>query len=158
MPPLEWQIGKNKIFLRGCVHEALEERRLRTLNQKATVIQKTWKGQNQRRRYLKIYKAAKTIQASYLTWSSRIRFLKRRRAAIVIQSYLRGMFAREVAAALREAKRVEEERRRQEALEEERRIREKERLEMMEKEAAEKALDEAERYFAYVRNILYIYI
>ena len=145
MPPLEWQIGKNKIFLRGCVHEPLEERRLRTLNHKATVIQKTWKGQKQRSAYLKIYKAAKVIQAFYLTWRARIRFLKRRRAAIIIQAYLRGMFAREVAAALREAKRVEEERRRQEALEEERRIREKERLEMMEKEAAEKALSEAER-------------
>ena len=148
MPPLEWQIGKNKIFLRGCVHEPLEERRLRTLNYKATVIQKTWKGQKQRRTYLQIYKAAKIIQASYLTWAARIRFLKRRRAAIIIQAYLRGMFAREVAAALREAKRVEEERRRQEALEEERRQREKERLEIMEKEAAEKALSEVERYNA----------
>ena len=95
-----------------------------------------------------IYKAAKIIQASYLTWAARIRFLKRRRAAIIIQAYLRGMFAREVAAALREAKRVEEERRRQEALEEERRQREKERLEIMEKEAAEKALSEVERYNA----------
>ena len=145
MPSMEWQIGKNKIFVRGCVHEPLEEKRLRTLNCKATVIQKTWKGQKQRRNYLRIHKAAKTIQASYLTWRARIQFLKRRRAAVVIQAYLRGMFAREVAAALREAKRVEEERRRQEALEEERRLREKERLEIMEKEAAEKALSEAER-------------
>ena len=145
MPALEWQIGKSKIFLRGCVHEPLEEQRLRTLNYKANVIQKTWKGHRQRRNYLKVRNAAKIIQASYLTWRARIRFLRVRRAAIIIQAYLRGMFAREVAAALREAKRVEEERRRQEALEEERRLREKERLEMMEKEAAEKALIEAER-------------
>ena len=145
MPPMEWQIGKTKLFLRGCVHEPLEEKRLRTLNFKATVIQKTWKGQRQRCSYIQIRNAAKIIQASYLTWRARIQFLRRRRAAVVIQAYLRGMFAREVAAALREAKRVEEERRRQEALEEERKLREKERLEIMEKEAAEKALSEAER-------------
>ena len=145
MPPRECQIGKTKIFLRGCVHEPLEEKRLRTLNFKATVIQKTWKGQRQRSNYLKIRTAAKIIQASYLTWRARIQFLKRRRATLVIQAYLRGMFAREVAAALREAKRVEEERRRQEALEEERKLREKERLEIMEKKASEKAFREAER-------------
>ena len=146
MPPREWQIGKTKLFLRGRVHEPLEEKRIRTLNAKATIIQKTWKGQRQRRQFVKIRVAAKIIQASYLTWKARIRFLKRRRAAVVIQAYLRGMFAREVAAALREAKRVEEERRRQEALEEERRLREKER--QMEMEAAAEAaavLNQAER-------------
>ena len=40
----EWQIGKAKIFLRACVHEPIEDRRMQTLNQKATVIQKRWKG------------------------------------------------------------------------------------------------------------------
>jgi len=49
-PPHEWQIGKSKIFLRGCVHEPLEDRRHKILNGMASKIQKTWKGQLQRKK------------------------------------------------------------------------------------------------------------
>ena len=49
-PQSEWQVGKSKIFLRGCVHEPLEEKRQRILNGMAAKIQKTWKGQKQRKR------------------------------------------------------------------------------------------------------------
>ena len=44
LPRREWQVGKAKIFLRACVHEPIEDKRMHTLNQKATVIQKRWKG------------------------------------------------------------------------------------------------------------------
>jgi myosin heavy subunit len=142
LPGTQWQMGKNKIFLRCCIHEPLEDKRLRLLNGAATKIQKTWKGQRQRRRFVEIRKATKKIQESFMAWRLRIQFIKRRRAAIVIQAHLRGMFAREVATALREAKRVEEERRRQEALEAERKRRELERQQELLQEAA---LDEAER-------------
>ena len=71
----------------------------------ATNIQKTWKCCKQRRRFVEIRKATRKIQESFLAWKSRILFLRQRRAAIVIQAHLRGMFAREVATALREAKR-----------------------------------------------------
>lgn len=70
----------------------------------------------------------------------RIDFLRKRRAAIVIQSHLRGVFAREVAAALREMRRVEEEMRKREKLEAERKRREAEQA-----EADRLALEESER-------------
>ena len=141
MPPTEWQLGKTKVFLRSVVHEPLEERRRNVLFKSAVAIQKTWKGFRQRRQYLRMWRAAKRIQECFLSWSTRIRFLKSRRAAVVIQAHLRGMFGREVATALREAKRVEEERRRQEKLHEERVAREEERRKELETAEGEQGED-----------------
>lgn len=75
------------------------------------------------------------VQHAYRGWKLRIMFIRKRRAAVVIQSHLRGVFAREVATALREMRRVDEEMRKRERLEEERR--------MMEDK---KALEESQRY------------
>lgn len=72
--------------------------------------------------YKRIRTAALKIQYAYQGWKLRIMFRRKRRAAIVIQSHLRGVFAREVAAALREMRRVDEEMRKRERLEEERRL------------------------------------
>ena len=80
-----WQMGKSKIFLRGNVHEPLEDKRIRLLNGSATKIQKTWKGQRQRRNFVEIREATKKIQQSFIAWKLRIQFLRKRRAAIVIQ-------------------------------------------------------------------------
>lgn len=47
-----------------------------------------------RKEYVKIRDAILKIQHAYKGWKLRIDFLKKRRAAIVIQSHLRGVFAR----------------------------------------------------------------
>ena len=138
MPPSEWQLGKTKVFLRGCVVEPLEDKRLSILNNSAVTIQKRWKGFTTAREYNQRRNAARRIQEYFRSWKARLYFIRARRAVIVIQSHLRGMFGREVATALREAKRVEEERRRQERLEEERRLREEERKVEEEEETSER--------------------
>ena len=126
MAPSEWQLGKSKVFLRSCVVEPLEDKRLSILHKSAVTIQKRWKGFTTARDYRQKLAAARRIQEYFRSWKARLYFIRARRAVIVIQAHLRGMFGREVAAALREARRVEEERRRQERLEEERRLREEE--------------------------------
>jgi hypothetical protein len=122
------------------VHEPLEDARKAVINAKATIIQKHWKRHSERNKFDKVKNAALRIQHAYRGWKLRINFLRKRRAAIVIQSHLRGVFAREVAAALREMRRVEEEMRKRERLEAERKQREEEQA-----EADRLALEESER-------------
>ncbi|BES90755.1 MYSc [Nesidiocoris tenuis] len=122
----QWQLGKNKVFLRGVVHEPLEDARTQIVTKSAILIQKIWKGFAARNHFVKTKKAVLCIQHGYRGWKLRLEFIQKRRAAIIIQSRLRGMFAREVAAALREMRRVEEEMRKREKVEEERRKREEE--------------------------------
>jgi len=100
--------------------------------------------------YHRTRQATMRIQHAYRGWKQRLVFLRQRRAAIVIQSHLRGVFAREVAAALREMRRVEEEMRKRERLEEERRLREQEEMEQKKLSAAameneRKLLEEQQR-------------
>lgn len=62
-----------------------------------------------RRQYLTWRNAAIVLQAALRGWKERAAFLRLRRAALTLQRHLRGAFAREVAAALREMKRVNQE-------------------------------------------------
>ncbi|XP_062560255.1 unconventional myosin heavy chain 6 [Armigeres subalbatus] len=140
VPQTEWQTGKTKVFLRSVVHEPLEDARKQVINSKALVIQRNWKRYSQQQNFGKLRVAALRIQHAYKGWKLRIEFLKKRRAAIVIQSHLRGVFAREVATALREMRRVDEEMRKRERLEAERKERE-----AAQAEADRKALEESER-------------
>lgn len=150
IPQCEWQVGKSKVFLRSVVHEPLEDARKQVINGKALIIQKTWRQYSQQKKYAKIRVAILRIQHAYKGWRSRIDFLRRRRACIVIQSHLRGLFAREVAAALREMRRVEEEMRKRERLEAERKEREK-KISEQQAEDERKAIEECERYVIIVQ-------
>ena len=58
---------------------------------------------------MKVRNATLVLQHAFKGWKQRVSFLQLRRATVVIQTHLRGMFAREVAAALRDMKRVEAE-------------------------------------------------
>lgn len=148
VPPHEWQVGKTKVFLRSLVHEPLEDARKQVINGTAVIIQREWRRYSQQKKYLKIRNAVLRIQHAYKGWRSRIEFLRKRRACIVIQSHLRGLFAREVAAALREMRRVEEEMRKRERIEAERKERERQISEQL-AEDERKAIEECERYVIY---------
>ncbi|XP_044315242.1 unconventional myosin-VIIa isoform X2 [Drosophila rhopaloa] len=105
----EWQIGKTKIFLRSVIYELLEDKRKEKIYKNAVTIQKYWKRFYCFKSFLRIKLAVLKIQHAYKGWKLRIHFMRMRRSAIVIQSRLRGVFAREVATALREMRRVDEE-------------------------------------------------
>lgn len=96
VPTTEWQIGNTKVFLRSRAHESIEELRKKLVNSKALLIQKSWKKFAAVKKYSQIRNAAIKIQQAYKAWKLRIEFIRKRRAAIVIQSHLRGVFAREV--------------------------------------------------------------
>lgn len=96
IPTSEWQVGKTKVFLRSVVHEPLEDARKQVIGTKAKIIQTVWRKYKAQQRYKKILQATLAIQHAYKGWKLRIDFLRKRRACVVIQSHLRGVFAREV--------------------------------------------------------------
>lgn len=108
-PKDDWQIGHTKIFMRSSVHAPLEAKRSALLQSSALRIQKWYKGSIARRQYLTWRRAAVVLQSALRGWKERAAFLRLRRAALTLQRHLRGAFAREVAAALREMKRVNQE-------------------------------------------------
>jgi len=105
----DWQVGKTRIFLRTNVFEPLEESRSQVLTRASLVIQSSIRGFILRKRYMSMKTAAKKIQHLFRAHRQRLQFMRKRRAAITIQAFVRGMFAREVASAMRNMKRVEEE-------------------------------------------------
>ncbi|RWS31049.1 unconventional myosin-X-like protein [Leptotrombidium deliense] len=102
MPKNEWQIGKNKVFLRATVHEPLEEERRILTNGMATVIQAKWKGFVVRREYLQMKCAVVIIQRHYRRHRRWLQHLREQRAATTVQAFVRGMFAQQEESRLRE--------------------------------------------------------
>ncbi|XP_055908481.1 myosin-I heavy chain isoform X1 [Eupeodes corollae] len=144
VPSVEWQVGKTKVFLRSRAHEPLEDVRMQIINKNALVIQRSWKRYVALKKYQKMRNAALRIQHAYRGCKLRIEFLRKRRAAIVIQAHLRGVFAREVATALREMRRVDEEMRKRERMEAERKKREDQARADKTSEEDRKAIEECE--------------
>ncbi|CAL8090863.1 unnamed protein product [Orchesella dallaii] len=114
LPPYYYQLGNTRAFLKPQMHELLESRRSAVITKHVLRIQSYYKAYKCSKSYNKTRSACLTIQRAYRSWNLRLIFLKKRRAAITIQCYLRGFFAREVACALREMRRVEEELRKRE--------------------------------------------
>lgn len=108
--PLQWQIGHSKVFLKAAVADELEERRAAVRDRAAVVLQSTWRRLLARRHFRLLRTSAITIQRSFRATRARLSYQRQRRAAITVQAFVRGMFAREVARALRNMRKLEAER------------------------------------------------
>lgn len=142
LDPKDWKIGKTMVLLRTSVYQPMEERRKFLFIKMATLIQSTWRGFVQRRKYNRWRRAALRVQETFRAYRGRLLFLRTKRAALTIQAYVRGMFAREIAGALREIKRVEAEKARKAAIEQERATRE---LEMRERSLQQAVQEQQEQ-------------
>ena len=97
-----YQMGKRKIFLKLNIHENLELEREYLLDQFAVRIQAYWRRFVVYREFNRLKRASIQIQRKYRAIKQRLWFIQRKRAAITIQAYVRGMFARECYAAMKE--------------------------------------------------------
>uniref|UniRef100_A0A8C0GB23 Myosin X n=1 Tax=Chelonoidis abingdonii TaxID=106734 RepID=A0A8C0GB23_CHEAB len=111
----EWQLGKNKVFLRESLENKLEKQREVEVTKAAMIIRAHVLGYVARKHYKKVLYFVVVIQKNCRTFLQRRKFLHLRKAAITFQKQLRGQIARRVYRQLLEEKqRQEEERRRKE--------------------------------------------
>ncbi|CAN0303889.1 unnamed protein product [Lampetra planeri] len=113
----DFQIGKNKVFLKDNHDMVLELSRDKSINDKVTkiqgvmrvyvarkrflkmraasvMIQKHWRGYSERRFYLTIKLGLARLQAVVQSRKLVLQFSRTRRAAVVIQAHARGLIAR----------------------------------------------------------------
>uniref|UniRef100_U3IHW3 Myosin X n=1 Tax=Anas platyrhynchos platyrhynchos TaxID=8840 RepID=U3IHW3_ANAPP len=124
----EWQLGKNKVFLRESLEHKLEKQREVEVTKAAMIIRAHILGYTARKRYRKVLYYVVVIQKNYRAFCSRKKFLCLKKAAIVLQKQRRGQLARRVYKERLEEKRRQEEERRKEEEERERQRQEAERL------------------------------
>lgn len=105
--PSEWQIGHSKVFLKAGAADELEERRTMLRLRMAIRIQTSWRRLICSRHYQRLRTSAIIIQQAFRAMRTRLSYKRKRRAIITIQAFVRGMFAREVAAALRHMRALE---------------------------------------------------
>lgn len=154
LDPKEWKIGKTMVLLRSSAYQPLEERRNELFIAMATLVQSHWRCYVMKRKYLATRKAACKIQHVFRAYRGRLLYLRKKRAVITIQAYVRGMFAREIANALRAIKRSEIEKARQAALErfEKQQLEERQRLQLESKQQTTIIINDAEGHVKQVEE------
>lgn len=133
--PNDWKIGKSMVLLRANIYQPMEERRNMLFIDMATLIQNSWRCYIVQKRYMIMKSAASRIQETFRAYRGKLLYQRKKRAALTIQAYVRGMFAREIANALREIKRVEVENAKKALLEEKLRQEKLQREEALKKQA-----------------------
>lgn len=105
--PNDWKIGKTMVLLRANIYQPMEERRNILFIDMATLIQNSWRGYVERKRFVIMKLSAVRIQETFRAYRGKLLYQRKKRAALTIQAHVRGMFAREIANALREIKKAE---------------------------------------------------
>ncbi|XP_058493270.1 unconventional myosin-X [Solea solea] len=138
----EWQLGKNKVFLRESLEHRLEKQREVEVLKAAMTIQAHVMGYMARKQYRKLLQCIVVIQKNYRAFYWRRKFLLLRWAALTFQKCLRGRLARRTYSQLLDDRRRREEEEQCRRKVEEEMEREQQRLEA---ETLERQLEEARR-------------
>jgi myosin-5 len=103
----KFALGKTKVFFRTGQVALLEQKRHEILANAATMIQKTWRGFAQSRKFAQIKKSILIIQATCRAVLAyrRMKYLQMHRAVIVLQANVRGFLQRRRYQRIREAER-----------------------------------------------------
>ncbi|CAM4628890.1 unnamed protein product [Caretta caretta] len=125
----EWQLGKNKVFLKEALEQNLEKDREEELRKAAIVIQAHVLGYMARKKYRKALVSIVTIQKNYRAHFWKKALLRLKASAVVLQKHWRGQLARSLYRHL-----LQQEQRRKQEVEERRRQEEEEQIRREEEE------------------------
>ncbi|XP_067416441.1 unconventional myosin-X-like [Emydura macquarii macquarii] len=142
----EWQLGKNKVFLKEALEQNLEKDREEELRKAAVVIRAHVLGYMARKKYRKVLVSIVTIQKNYRAHFWKKALLRLKASAVVLQKHWRGQLARSLYRHLlqQEQRRKQEVEERQRQEEEEQIRREEEEKQWEEEEALRRKQEEEE--------------